>query len=71
MSRKRFEMRKTINISVSEQMHAYILKQAGYGTVIAKFNNSAGKTIGFVDFAESSRLVPALAITSRKVSHSD
>jgi len=26
-------MRKTINISVSEQMHAYILEQAGYGTV--------------------------------------
>lgn len=30
---KRFEMRKTINISVSEQMHSYILEQAGYGTV--------------------------------------
>jgi hypothetical protein len=28
-----FEMRKTINISVSEEMHAYILEQAGYGTV--------------------------------------
>ena len=27
------KMRKTINISVSEQMHAYILEQAGYGTV--------------------------------------
>ena len=26
-------MRKTINISVSEQMHKYILEQAGYGTV--------------------------------------
>ena len=31
--RMRFEMRKTINISVSEEMHAYILEQAGYGTV--------------------------------------
>ena len=29
----RFEMRKTINISVSEQMHAYILEQAGFGSV--------------------------------------
>ena len=28
-----FKMRKTINISVSEQMHAYVLEQAGYGTV--------------------------------------
>ena len=28
-----FKMRKTIGISVSEQMHAYILEQAGYGTV--------------------------------------
>ena len=26
-------MRKTINISVSEQMHEYILGQAGHGTV--------------------------------------
>ena len=26
-------MRKTINISVSEKMHTYILEQAGYGTV--------------------------------------
>ncbi len=31
--RMRFEMRKTINISVSEEMHTYILEQAGYGTV--------------------------------------
>ena len=26
-------MRKTINISVSEEMHGYIVEQAGYGTV--------------------------------------
>ena len=26
-------MRKTITISVSEQMHAYLIKQAGFGTV--------------------------------------
>ena len=33
-------MRMTINISVPEEMHAYILKQCGYGSSVSEYIRS-------------------------------